>query len=303
MTSSGEHIPVLAREVMDLLNPSAGQTVVDATIGYGGHAALLLEAIGPEGTLIGLDVDEGNLFAARQRWGATARIRLVRSNFERIADVLCELGIEAVDVVLADLGMCSGQLDDSSRGFSFQQDGPLDMRLDDRETTTAADLVNRLSERDLADLIYEFGQERFSRKIAKAIHQVRHKARITRTLELANVVCRALEQQPDSHREKIHPATRTFMALRIAVNRELEVLQGLLDQLPQVLRPGGRAAVISFHSLEDGLVKNAFRRSQQEGLAKILTKKPVVASMQERHNNPRARSAKLRVIERVKRSL
>lgn len=294
-----DHQPVLCQEVLELLAIPSGGCVVDATIGLGGHALLMWERIAPDGVLIGLDADEDNLIEAERRLPRTANIRLFHENFEKLDVVLKEVGIDRVDAVLADLGVSSNQLADSERGFSFQQDGPLDMRLDRRSTTTAADLVNRLSETELADVIYDNGQERASRRIARAIHQARRNRRITGTSELSDIVCRALKQDPEDPHLRIHPATRTFMALRISVNRELEALQRLVDLLPGVLKPGGRAAVISFHSLEDGICKTSFRKMKQQGLVDIITGKPVTASDRERSENPRSRSAKLRVIQRT----
>jgi 16S rRNA (cytosine1402-N4)-methyltransferase len=212
---------------------------------------------------------------------------------------LAEVGVERVDVLLADLGISSAQLDDPLRGLSFQQDGPLDMRLDDRLEETAEDIVNRMRERELADLIFYNSQERFSRRIAKRICYVRKGGRIKRTGELMEIVCAAIGAQPDSRKSKIHPATRVFQALRIAVNREMEHLETLLSKAPAVLRPGGRIGVISFHSLEDGMVKRDFRARKAEGVYEILTKRPVIAEEEERDRNPRSRSAKLRVARRL----
>jgi 16S rRNA (cytosine1402-N4)-methyltransferase len=205
-----------------------------------------------------------------------------------------------VDVIFADLGLSSSQLDDPSRGFAFSQDGPLDMRMDDRLTTTAADLVNRLREQELADIIYAYGQERHSRRIARQICVARRKQRITRTRQLAEAVAAGVRVDPASRRSRIHPATRTFQALRIAVNDELGALDALLACAPHHLKPGGRMGVISFHSLEDGRVKRDFSRRKAEGLYSIVTKKPVVPDQQERKQNPRSRSAKLRVAVRTK---
>ena len=276
-----------------------GGSVVDATVGLGGHSELLLEQIGPEGLLIGLDADEGNLELARQRIGPSKQVRLFHASFQEVESVLSQIGLETVDGVLADLGLSSNQLDDPSRGFSFKSDGPLDMRIDRRRDETAADLVNRLPEKELADILYGNAQERASRRIAKAIHRARRAKRITTTGQLADIVCEALGQDPDNRRAKIHPATRTFMALRIAVNREFEALKKFVQLLPRILKPGARAAVISFHSLEDVICKNAFREMKQAGLMNLVTRRPVTASADERQRNPRSRSAKLRVVERT----
>lgn len=285
--------------MVEHLAVESGAIVVDATIGLGGHAALILPKIGPTGLLIGIDVDEGNLRIARQRFSDSENVRLFRANFKEIEAVLKEADVSGVDAVIADLGVSSNVLNDPSRGLSFNESGPLDMRLDSRLEDSAADLVNRLGETELADLLYHNSQERFSRRIARAIHQARRDSRITTTDRLSGIVCNALKQDPKSHGSKLHPATRTFLALRIAVNRELEALDLLLEALPRVLKPGGRAAVISFHSLEDGAVKRAFRSMKERRVARILTKKPITPSEEERKRNPRSRSSKMRVIERT----
>ena len=300
LTDPAGHVPVLADEVMDLLSPRGGQTVVDATLGLGGHARLLAEAIGPTGTLVGFDVDPANLETARDRLSsAPCSVRVMHGNFAELADGLAELGIKQVDVILADLGVSSTQLDEGDRGFSFLRDGPLDMRMDPRLTETAADLVNRLKERPLGDLIYYNAQETASRKIARYICEVRRSGRITRTSQLAQVVADALRVNPDSRRTKIHPATKTFQALRMAVNNEIGCLESLLAAAPGLLRPDGRIGIIAFHSGEDKPVKLDFRKRKGEGVYELLTKRPVVASEQERATNPRSRSAKLRVARRL----
>ncbi len=298
------HTPVLPGEVVELLAPHPGDVVVDTTVGAGGHARLLAQAIGPAGILCCVDVDAAARDIARERLAdGPCRVTLHRGNFADLGPVLDAAGISAVDVMLADLGVSSMQLGDPERGFSFATDGPLDMRMDDRLEGRAADLVNSLGEKQLADLVYHYSQERFSRRIAKRICRVRRDGRITTTRQLADVVCKALGVDPRSRRSKIHPATRTFQALRIAVNDELAALEKLLDQAPQYLKPGGRIGVISFHSLEDGMVKRDFRRRKAAGVYEIVTKRPVVAGEEERGSNPRARSAKLRVARRTERTL
>jgi 16S rRNA (cytosine1402-N4)-methyltransferase len=262
---------------------------VDATVGAGGHARLLAERLAPAGRLIGLDQDAGMLELARERFRELP-VTLVHANFDRLPQLLRELGVEAVDGLLADLGVCSDQLDEAGRGLSFQQPGPLDMRLDPRHGETAADLLRRLNERDLADLIFVYGEERFSRRIARKIVETRKRAPLETTEELASLV-RQCVPRPKGHRHVIDPATRVFQALRIAVNDELGALDRLLEALPRCLRPGGRAAVISFHSLEDRRVKHAFR---DRAVWEPLTRKPVQAGEDEVRDNPRARSAKLR---------
>lgn len=290
------HLSVLPAEVLAALDPQPGQVLVDATVGAGGHARLLVERLGPTGRLIGLDQDQAMLALARPRLEGLPAT-LVQANFEDLRVVLDQLGLETVDGVLADLGICSDQLDDPERGFSFSQAGPLDMRLDPQAGETAGDLLRRLNERDLADLIYEFGEERFSRRIARKIVEVRRRQALQTTEELAELVRRCVPRPPRAGRRKapIDPATRVFQALRIAVNRELEALDTLLRDLPRCVRPGGRAVVISFHSLEDRRVKNAFR---QRELWEAQTRKPVQAGDEETRLNPRARSARLRAAVR-----
>lgn len=293
------HVPVLPREVRELLDPQPGDVVLDATVGLGGHAALLAEAIGPGGRLVGLDVDPENLALAAQRLAqGPGRIDLVHANFAEAGSVLAALGLTGVDVLLADLGLSSTQLDLPARGFSFQREGPLDMRMDPRLTLTAADLVNRLKERELADLLYHNSQETASRRIARRICEVRRSGRITTTRQLVQVILSVVGGDEASRSSKIHPATRVFQALRMAVNREKENLDALLAAAPHILSAGGRFAVIAFHSVEDKPVKEDFRRRKQEQVYEILTKKPVTAGDEERRANPRSRSAKLRVVRR-----
>jgi 16S rRNA (cytosine1402-N4)-methyltransferase len=295
-----EHRPVLVAEVVELLAPAGARLLVDCTIGAGGHAEALLDAAGQEARLIGMDVDPRSCQLARgrlRRFGD--RVRLFQANFGEIRTVLDEADWGSPDVAVADLGVCSAQLDDPARGLSFQQDGPLDMRLDDRLTETAADLVNRMGEKELADLIYRWGEERFSRRIARAIVERRRREPITRTVQLAELVRSAMPAAIRRSRRGVHPATRTFQALRIAVNDEMGALDRLLRALPEVLAVGGRAGVISFHSLEDRPVKRALAQRAETGRVRRLTKKPVQASDKEVTDNPRSRSAKLRAFERL----
>jgi 16S rRNA (cytosine1402-N4)-methyltransferase len=291
--SAPRHVPVLPTEVHAALAPAPGQVLVDATIGAGGHARLLAEQVAPNGRLIGLDQDAAMLDIARPRL-AGLPVTLVHANFDQLRAVLENLGVQAVDGVLADLGVCSDQLDDPARGLSFQQPGPLDMRLDPSVGEPAGALLRRLNERDLADLIYEYGEERLSRRIARRIVEERQRAPLETTEQLADLVRRCVPRRPKGPRG-IDPATRTFQALRIAVNDELGALDRFLAQLPRCLKPGGRAAVISFHSLEDRRVKHAFR---DRDTWTALTKKPVEAGAAEVEQNPRARSAKLRAAVR-----
>lgn len=300
MDERAAHIPVLMGPVRELLAPKPGETVVDATVGHGGHALELAQAIGPTGLLVGLDVDPQSLEAAERVLSVVpCRVKLVRENFGDLPSLLAAESVGRVDVLLADLGVSSAQLDDASRGLSFLAEGPLDMRLDSRLDVTAGELVNELAEVELANLIYRYGEERKSRTIARYIAHARSKQRIATTAELAGIVSRALRVNPASRRAKIHPATRTFQALRIAVNDELGALERFLAAAPGVLAVGGRVGVISFHSLEDRLVKLAFRAEREAGRYELLTKRPVQADEPEARSNPRSRSAKLRVARRT----
>jgi 16S rRNA (cytosine1402-N4)-methyltransferase len=295
-TGSPRHVSVLPAEVLEALAPTAGQVMVDATVGAGGHARLLAERLTPGGRLIGLDQDPVMLELARPRLEGLP-VTLVHANFDRLRAVLDEMQIDAVDGVLADLGVCSDQLDAAERGLSFTQPGPLDMRLNPAEGEPASALLKRLNERDLADLIYEYGEERFSRRIARKIVETRRRASLETTEQLADLVRRCVPRSRRRDRgPTIDPATRVFQALRIAVNDELGALERFLAALPGCVRPGGRVAVISFHSLEDRRVKQAFR---DRTLWEALTRKPVQASEEEVRSNPRSRSAKLRAARPV----
>jgi 16S rRNA (cytosine1402-N4)-methyltransferase len=263
--------------------------IVDCTVGGGGHARLLAERVAPSGQVIGLDQDAAMLERARPGL-AGVPVTLIHGSFDQLRDLLRDRGISAVDGVLADLGICSDQLDDAARGFSFQQDGPLDMRLDPGAGPPASELLARLPERELADLIFAFGEERFSRRIARRIVEARRTGLPQTTGELAALVRRCVPRS-----RGIDPATRTFQALRIAVNDELGALDRLLRQLPACVKPGGRVAIISFHSLEDRRVKHSFRSDKWT----VLARKPITATDDEIRTNPRARSAKLRVAERT----
>ena len=281
----------MAREVLELLNPQPGQVVVDATLGAGGHSKLLAERGGPTGEVIALDLDADMIALAKPSL-AGLPVRFFHAGFDQLGEVLERAKIAQVDAVLADLGIASDQLDDPARGFSFQSEGPLDMRLDASRGPTAAALIARSSERELADVIWRYGEERHSRRIARRIVEQRAAQPIETTARLADVVRSAVPRS----REKIDPATRTFQALRIAVNEEMSALEQFLKQLPACVKPGGRVAVISFHSLEDRPVKRAFREA---AYWRVLTKKPLTASDEEIQENPRARSAKLRAAERL----
>ncbi len=292
------HVPVLLKEAIDFLAVRRGGTYIDATVGLGGHSYEIAKRLGAPGHLIGLDKDPAALERAGVRLRASGvedwpEITLLHRSFAEIAK---GQDPATVDGILADIGVSSLQLDDAARGFSFQAEGPLDMRMDPHNERTAEQVVNHLDERQLADVIYEFGEERRSRRIARAICRSRP---IRSTAHLADVISAAARPMNQAER-RIHPATRTFQALRIFVNRELDDLKALLEAAPQILKPGGRIVVISFHSLEDRIVKDAFREgSNQDMYYRILTKKPVVASEEESDRNPRARSAKLRAAERI----
>jgi 16S rRNA (cytosine1402-N4)-methyltransferase len=259
------HVPVLPGAVVGYLGRPVGDTLVDCTVGLGGHAGILLEG-NKNLRIIGLDADLESLEVARERLaGFGSRVRLVHGNFAQAASLVRGLGEGPVGGLLADLGVSSRQLGDPRRGLSFEVDGPLDMRLDPGQATTAADLVNGLPEGELADLLYFQSQERHSRKIAKRICQARRQGRLNSTVMLARLVAAAVGENPDAHRGRIHPATRTFMALRMSVNREVEALRGLLAEAPRLLAPGGRIGVISFHSVEDRIVKEDFKARSAAG--------------------------------------
>lgn len=295
------HDSVLAEEVLRRLTPVDSGLVVDCTLGLGGHALRILDVCGSEVRLIGMDVDEQALRHSRgvlEKY--RSRVRLVCSNFVQIADVLTEFGEASAEVILADLGFSSWQLDRAELGLSFQLDGPLDMRLSpEAGTRTAADILARCTEVELAALLWDYGEERLARRIAKRIVAIRRRERIQTTSQLARLVISVLPAAMHKRHWRIHPATRVFQALRIAVNRELENLEDFLEVAPPLLAVGGRLAVISFHSLEDRRVKHAFRRWSRDGLYEVLTPKPICADLDERRRNPRSRSAKLRVLQRA----
>ena len=287
------HVPVMLDDIVRRLDPRDGMVVVDGTLGGGGHTRALAERVGPDGTVIALDLDPAAIERA-ERSLAGMPVKLAQANYCDLPEVLDELKITAVDGILLDLGLSSDQLADASRGFSFAMEGPLDLRFDPTSGEPAWRLLNRLSAEKLADLIYAYGEERHSRRIARAIVARRREKRIETAAELAEVVRRCVPRSRDARR--IDPATRTFQALRIAVNDELKSLEIALRRLPDCLKPKARLAIISFHSLEDRRVKNAFRDDER---LEPLTSKPVRADEQETIRNPRARSAKLRVAERV----
>ncbi|MDO8580155.1 MAG: 16S rRNA (cytosine(1402)-N(4))-methyltransferase RsmH [Candidatus Omnitrophota bacterium] len=293
-----QHIPVMLKEVLDYLSPQPGHVIVDGTLGLGGHARAILEKIGPQGRLIAMDRDAQSLTIAQERLkDYQSQSTLIHGDFRYIPKFLYELNIKEVDGILLDLGISSFQLDNPLRGFSLRQEGPLDMRLDQGSYISAFDLINSLSEHELSRIIKEFGEERWHHRIAHALVKERTRQPLQSTSELCNVVMKAMPYERGHQR--IHPATRTFQALRIAVNRELESLEEGLTQCRLLLKKGGRMAVISFHSLEDKIVKQQFRQWAAQGDWKLVVKKPLRPGGAEVVQNPRARSARLRIIERI----
>jgi len=292
------HIPVMLNEVIDHLRPKSGNVFVDGTLGLGGHAEVILRLIGAQGRLVGIDRDAQAIDIVRKNFkNYQGQWDLIHDNYCHIDKVLERLRIQKVDGILLDLGLSSFQLEDPLRGFGFRVEGPLDMRMDQSSHIAAFDLVNALSEREISSLLKEFGQERWHHRIARYIVAHRSQKPIETTIELSHIVLKAMPRQ--SKREKIHPATRTFQAFRIAVNRELEALQEALGKCVQCLKIGGRIGVIAFHSLEDGIVKHQFRALAKTGKLNLVVKKPIRPSEGEVQLNPRARSARLRIAERV----
>ena len=295
------HVPVLLKEAIDFLDIKRNGTYIDATVGLGGHSYEIAKRLGAAGHLIGFDKDPAALEIARTNLSSAGvppatkdwpQVTLLQGSF---AELVNDQRPASIDGILADLGMSSLQLQDAARGFSFQAEGALDMRMNPQAELTAEQVVNHFDERELADVIYEFGDERRSRRIARAIVRSRP---IRTTVQLAEVIAVAARPMNQAER-RIHPATKTFQALRIFVNRELDDLRALLNAAPQVLKPGGRMVIISFHSLEDRIVKDAFREGVKQGHYRLLVKKPVTAGEEEIDRNPRSRSAKLRAAERV----
>lgn len=313
------HTPVLLAETLEAMNLKPGATVVDVTLGGGGHAGEVMQRISPAGHLIGLDRDAQALSAARSRLnqvaqaGAEVKIDLIQGRFDSLAQHLEALKITQVDAILADLGVSSHQLDASERGFSFQAEAPLDMRMDQSQGETAQQLIHRLSEQELAQVLRDYGEESLSRPLARLMKQAEAEGRLNTTTELALLVENVSRRRYRTP-SRVHPATRTFQALRIAVNQEMDALKAFLPQALEALRPGGRLAVITFHSLEDRIVKQFFQHEMKGCICppeipvcrcghtprlKSIFKKPVSASDQEVNKNPRARSAKLRAAERI----
>lgn len=294
MLPTSRHVSVLLQESIQSLKCAPGKHYLDFTLGGGGHTAAILGETAPDGMVVACDRDEAALVRAKDRLHAwSSRLRLVHRNLSQADDVMRENGDLCFSGAMIDAGLSSDQLDDENRGFSFQKEAPLDMRMNPKDRVTARDLIFQMKEDELANLIFNYGEEPFSRKIAQSIVQARKQGKLETTLDLAE----AVKQGVRFKRGKIHPATKTFQALRIAVNRELEELREGIQKLLGLLPEYSRLAVITFHSLEDRIVKNLFRTAKNEKIAKMVTKKPIVPGRDEILGNPRSRSAKLRVVE------
>jgi len=307
------HIPVLLNEILEVLQVSAGGVYVDCTVDGGGHAEAILEKTAPSGVVVGLDMDPLMIERSSERLaGFGERIKLVHTNFADLKEALNSVGIEQVDGIMADLGISSNQLDYRERGFSFMQAGPIDMRMNTTLEETALDVIANRDENELANIIYRYGEEKFSRRISRELKKWLAENKLVTTKDLAEAVGRAIPRK--MHPKRINPATKTFQALRIAVNKELESIEQMLPQALEVLKPGGRLAIMSYHSLEDRIVRSEFKDWEKDCIcppklpicvcdkvreAKILTRKPILPTEAEIENNPRARSAKLRVVEKT----
>ncbi|MDO8747686.1 MAG: 16S rRNA (cytosine(1402)-N(4))-methyltransferase RsmH [Candidatus Omnitrophota bacterium] len=315
MSIESLHKPVMRQEALKALNLKPGQTIVDATVGTAGHSLEILKAISPGGRLIGIDRDEDSLVIAKERLaefnsqvdgstvlttGGSTRptIDIAHGDFRDINKILNGLKVKKIDGILFDLGVSSYQLDSKERGFSFRYDAPLDMRMDKTSYILAYDLVNNLTEKEISDILWMFGEERWHNRIARHLVRERSRSPVATTGQLRDIVLRAIGR-PFSPGQRIHPATRTFQALRIAVNRELEALEEALRVVPELLKKKGRVCVISFHSLEDRIVKHNFKENSLKGIYKIITKKPLEAGDDETAQNPRSRSAKMRAAVRI----
>jgi len=292
------HAPVMLKEILKYLDPKPGQTVLDCTIGLGGHSQEILKMISPRGRLIGIDRDSESLSLTDKRLKKINKsYKLIWEDYRNLNKIMSDLELERADGILFDLGASSYQLENPERGFSIKFDGPLDMRMDRQSFISAYDLVNSLSEKEISSILKTFGQEHWHNRIANVLVRQRSKTPISTTKQLTNIVLQAMPYR--QRRLRIHPATRTFQAFRIAVNRELEALEIALDKSLEFLKPNGNLCVISFHSLEDRIVKNKFRQFAKEGILKILTKKPLMSEAEEVGVNPRCRSAKLRVAQKL----
>jgi 16S rRNA (cytosine1402-N4)-methyltransferase len=296
MKRDTRHVPVLLDQLLSAIDLRPGQVAVDCTLGLGGHAAAMLRCVGPSGRLIGVDFDPSNIELARDRLrDVGGRFDLYHNNFAALPTVLNQAGAECVDAIVADLGVASPQIDDPGRGFSYRRSGPLDMRMDPTRGQPASALIARISERELAEALLELGDETDGPRIAQLIVERRKIDPITTTQALMAIVCEARDfTLKRAAGAKLHPAARTFQALRILVNRELANLDRLLAVIPDCLKPGGTAAIISFHSGEDRRVKSSFRQGRDNGIYEAISPDPIVASLAEQKVNPRSRSAKLR---------
>jgi 16S rRNA (cytosine1402-N4)-methyltransferase len=294
------HTPVMLAQVLEYLALQPGKTIVDATVGMGGHSLEIVKRITPGGTLIAIDRDKESLSMAQERLKEYSdSVEFVYGNFSDIEEILKRLNIEKIDGIVLDLGVSMFQLTQAERGFSFTREGPLDMRLDRNSYISAYDLVNNLNEDEISNLLWSFGQERWHNRIARRVVEERQKHPITTTAELSDIVMRSIPPRFRKYHYRIHPATRTFQAVRIAVNRELEALEQVLSRTIPLVRPGGRICVIAFHSLEDRVVKWAFRKAAAEGTVKLLTPKPLTPAESEAQGNPSSRSSKFRAVERL----
>jgi 16S rRNA (cytosine1402-N4)-methyltransferase len=292
------HKPVLTKEVLQYLDPKANENVIDATIGQAGHTLLILEKTEPDGRLLGIDLDQHqieNSFIRTEPY--RRRVELVHDTYANMKQIAQRSDFKPIDGILMDVGYSSWQIESSNKGFTFSKDEPLDMRYDLQNPLTARQLVNKYPEDLIEKILEEYGEEKFAKKIARAIIEQRDRKPIESTFQLRDAIEQAIPRR--MQQGKIHYATRSFQAIRIAVNRELESLRKALPDAISILAPGGRLVVISFHSLEDRIVKNAFNQFEEENIVKILTKKPVTASQEELAANPRARSAKLRAIKKI----
>ena len=294
------HIPAMLHEVIDYLLLKPGQVIVDATIGTGGHSFEILKSISPGGKLIGIDRDEDSLNVCRGRLSDfNSSLELVHANFVDLDEALAKLGVDKIDGIIFDLGISTFQLKNAQRGFSFQEEGPLDMRLDKDSYISAYDLMNNLNESEISGILWNFGQERWHNRIARLLIQERAIQPIATTRQLADLVVRAIPHRYRKSHYRIHPATRTFQAVRIAVNRELEIIESAIKKAVTILKEQARICVISFHSLEDRAVKQTFRQLKAEGLINIITPKPLTPLFSEIEANPSSRSSKFRVAERI----
>jgi 16S rRNA (cytosine1402-N4)-methyltransferase len=295
------HIPVLINQVLEFLHPKPGEIFIDCTIGTGGHTEAILERLAGQGAVYGIDADSRNLDLARKRLTHYNHVHFTRNNFENLEEIGREILAKEgkISGILFDLGLSSLHVEEAVRGFSFQREGPLDMRFDTRQNLTAAEIVNTYPLEKLIFIFQTYGEEKFSHRIARKIIESRRDKRFTTTSELADSISNIFSKGRKNFYFKRHPATRIFQALRIAANREVEVLEKGLAGAIKVLSQGGRIVVISYHSLEDRIVKNSFREWKKEGILKIFTKKPIIPSEEEVHQNPRSRSAKLRAAEKL----